>query len=512
MKEILEYIFEFREDMPQNTGDCAGGVTKVEGSLDFVEILNQYPQYVTARKNFIDNPPSREETRGDKITKKYSDDVLFLTYLIEKLYIKNKKEFDGVKREPIRRGIDEALSGKNFFHTSLSELWINLFSALDLEIHIFSADGDNFSKFFNRYIALLSKLNNKKIVPFYSRWLRDVASMYTIYLNETSEDFKQMLSTLYDSLEKASNQKLCTEFTPNMDTYAIRDHIIKRIFIVKKKNKDEVLTLLCAYICDHPNEFVLIRRSPKSWHHRYYSNIKEILLWIQTQKDKIESKEIQILKFLNDNKDLLQIFSTENVSYEIKDAKIRELETALTKCFLDCFDLNYYDGDKELEKLDEEERLNVEEKTRAALGFLIAPPKRKTGEYKTKSFEAPDQFETVKYSRLYELIINPTPPYEIIIEERSEGLYLDRELEDVVDGVIKMLRLQIAIILFCQDLAKDTIPSGEEIINRINHTMNRLGIIPLPLNTAQSFNDDSFVDYCFVQCVEEMVIGKENNN
>ena len=162
-------------------------VTQKKGNGDLAAILHSYPVFTARLRDFMENPPESKETRGAKPKVFYSVEVRFLAHLVESLYKERGKPFSGSDRDRVKRCLEKGFSGESdFFDPLRSKMWIDMFSALDDQLHLFTpTETDGFADFFTNYIALYGKINNTKTVPFYGRWIRETAAMYTVYLHET---------------------------------------------------------------------------------------------------------------------------------------------------------------------------------------------------------------------------------------------------------------------------------------------------------------------------------------
>ena len=489
VRRIVRRIISLSREIPK-----MDDVIETRGNLDFIAILNSYPNYVcqkaafvkkisnrvkelgheisnvddvTNDKKFIQimnsyssyDPMSKEKTRG-RPSKEYSVDVCFLSYLVKLLYDKNSKPFSSSDWESVKRGIDNGTSGKaDFFDSVRSKHWIDMFSALDYKLHLFSQEGNNkFSNFFTNYVSFYSKLNTKKIVPFYARWIKEIAAMYTIYLNETFEEFEEtrvlLQSALNDGVAHASQER-----SLRYETDAVRNYIMTDIFIAYGKDKDTVLSKLSKYIKENPGEFVYESGELNSRYRRYYCTIKEMLQWLRKQ---------DVLSIADD--ELLEIFSNDDVDYDLKDQKIKELESALINELLEL-------SPKKLKILSEE--LSEEETELTILEFLVK--------------------ERAKFDEQTRT--------EIVIEIDELPFERKRTLEEVVDCVVKLLRLSIMLTVIYQGINDENndyeIPLPEDVINNINQIMKSFGLLSLPTHTVNSYNEKSFMDFCIIKCIEE---------
>ena len=378
-----------------------------------------------------------------------------MVHIVESLYIEKGKTYTRDDRRKLKDLLNRAVDGADFFDPVKSKHWIDMFSALDYKLHIFSQEGnEKFSNFFTNYVSFYSKLNTKKIVPFYARWIKEIAAMYTIYLNETFEEFEKtralLQSALNDGVAQTPQERIL-----RYETDAVRNYIMTNIFVAYGKDKDTVLSKLCEYIKENPGEFVYESGELNSRYRRYYCTIKEMLQWIRKQ---------DVLSIADE--ELIAIFSNDDVDYELKDQKIKELESALVNELLEL------SQKKSNVALSEDDEL-------AILEFLVKERAR---------------FDDKTHS-------------EVVIEIDELPFERKRTVEEVVDCVVKLLRLSIMLTVIYQGMNDENndyeIPLPEDVINNINQIMKRFGLLSLPTHTVNSYNDKSFMDFCIIKCIEE---------
>lgn len=481
MRQIVETIISYSDDIPF-------GVIETKGNLDFIKILNSYPEFVSEKEAFIKNPPLKDP-RGRKL--KRSDEARFIANLVEGLYLeKGNPPFSSKNREPLIRTIDEGISGSiDFFHPTNGKKWIDVFSALDHKFHIFTQEStDTFLDFFTRYLAFYEKLNNKKFVPFYGRWIKEIAAMYTIYLTGISEEFDEIETRLQSALEEGKKNKP-KDFLLRYNTDYVKNHILTNIFIAYGKNKDSVLCKLSEFIKENPSEFAYEKGNINKIYRRYYCAIAEMLCWINNQKC-----------FSFENNDLIQIYSNNDVDYEEKDSKLREFERIVVGKILDLCKPN---SSSKLE----------DDQVKFLLSFLISPSenysakfdfKRKVKEHDKNSEKIEKEKEyKIEYDETYTLNIRAVEPYDIVFVDDSGACYRERSLEQVSDSIVKLLRFVIMLIVIYDHSQNDKYVSKEVIIDTINQIMKSFGLLPLPTHTVNSYNDKSFMDFCVIKCIEE---------
>ena len=448
MRQIVRRIITLSNEIPQ-----MDGVIETRGNLDFIEILNSYPEFVEGVKGF------EKKKRGRPTDNPSPEEVEYLVHIVESLYIEKGKTYTRDDRRKLKDLLNRAVDGADFFDPVKSKHWIDMFSALDYKLHLFSQEGnEKFSNFFTNYVSFYSKLNTKKIVPFYARWIKEIAAMYTIYLNETFEEFEEiralLQSALNDGIAHAPQERIL-----RYETDAVRNYIMTNIFVAYGKDKDTVLSKLCEYIKESPGEFVYESGELNSRYRRYYCTIKEMLQWLRKQ-DELSIADVE----------LLEIFSNDDVDYELKDQKIKELESALVNELLEL-------GPKKLKIRSEE--LSEEETELTILEFLVK--ERAKFDDKTHS--------------------------EVVIEIDELPFERKRTVEEVVDCVVKLLRLSIMLTVIYQGMNDENndyeIPLPEDVINNINQIMKRFGLLSLPTHTVNSYNDKSFMDFCIIKCIEE---------
>ena len=443
MRQIVETIISFSEDIPF-------GVKEIRGNLDFIAILNSYPEFVEGVKGF------EKKKRGRPTDNPSPEEVEYLVHLVESLYIEKGKTYTRDDRRKLKDLLNRAVDGADFFDPVKSKHWIDMFSALDYKLHLFSQEGnDKFSNFFTNYVSFYSKLNTKKIVPFYARWIKEIAAMYTIYLNETFEEFEEtrvlLQSALNDGVAHASQERLL-----RYETDAVRNYIMTNIFMAYGKDKDTVLTKLSEYIKDNPGEFVYESGELNSRYRRYYCTIKEMLQWLRKQ---------DVLSIADE--ELLKIYSNDDVDYELRDQNIKKFESALVNGLLEL----------------SPEQSNVdlfEDEDFSVLEFLVKERAKFHDETRT----------------------------EIVIEIDELPFERKRTVEEVVDCVVKLLRLSIMLTVIYHEMNGEKNdyekPMPEDVINIINQIMKRFGLLSLPTHSINSYNDKSFMDFCVVKCIEDL--------
>lgn len=445
MRQIVRGIIKLSKKIPK-----MDDVIETRGNLDFIEILNSYPEFVEGVKGF------EKKKRGRPTDNPSPEEVEYLVHIVESLYIEKGKTYTRDDRRKLKDLLNRAVDGADFFDPVKSKHWIDMFSALDYKLHIFSQEGnEKFSNFFTNYISFYSKLNTKKIVPFYARWIKEIAAMYTIYLNETFEEFEEtralLQSALNDGVAHTPQEKIL-----RYETDAVRNYIMTNIFVAYGKDKDTVLSKLCEYIKENPGEFVYESGELNSRYRRYYCTIKEMLQWLRKQ---------DVLSVADE--ELITIFSNDDVDYALKDQKIKELESALVKELLEL----------------SQEKSNIaisEDDELALLEFLV----KERAKFDDKTHG------------------------EVVLEIDELPFKKKRTIEEVVDCVVKLLRLSIMLTVIYQGENDENneyeSPSLEGVITNINQIMKRLGLLSLPSHTVNNYNDKSFMDFCVVKYIEDL--------
>ena len=457
MRQTFRRIISLSKEISQSQE-----IIKTRGNPDFLAILNSYPEFAEGAKR-------HERTkRGRPSNNPSPNEVEYLVYLVENLYTDKGKPYTRDDRRKLKNLLNRAAEGADFFDPVKAKHWIDMFSALDYELHIFSRwDGGGFSDFFTNYISFYSKLNTKKIVPFYARWIKEIAAMYTVYLNETFSEFEETRDLLESALKEGMAQNF-SERTLYYETETVKHHLMYDIFMACEKNKEAVIFKLCEYIRENPGEFVYESGGLNSRFRRYYCTLKEMIRWIERQN-------VQPIA----DRALMKIFSDDGVDYDLKDRNIRTLEAQLFDTLLKyCRKINVgkypvngvYPG--EYFPLDEEKELYM-------LEFLVQ---------KGASFDENNNSE-------------------VVIEIAQNPYVRTRTVEEVIDCAVKFLRLFIMMIVIDQEMNEENNdyeqPQPEYVINRINQIMKRLGLLPLPTYAVNSYNEKSFMDFCVVKCIEE---------
>ena len=82
MRQIVRRIITLSNEIPQ-----MDGVIETRGNLDFIEILNSYPEFVEGVKGF------EKKKRGRPTDNPSPEEVEYLVHLVESLYIEKGKTY-----------------------------------------------------------------------------------------------------------------------------------------------------------------------------------------------------------------------------------------------------------------------------------------------------------------------------------------------------------------------------------------------------------------------------------
>ena len=140
-----------------------------------------YRSYKKSKNNcFITIYSKIKKKRGRPTSNPSPNEVEYLVSLVEGLYVENGKDYTRDDRRRLKELLNRAVDGADFFDPIRSKHWIDMFSALDRKLHLFTQEESaSFEDFYANYISFYGKLNNKKMVPFYARWIKEIAAMYT---------------------------------------------------------------------------------------------------------------------------------------------------------------------------------------------------------------------------------------------------------------------------------------------------------------------------------------------
>ena len=445
MRQIVSRIATFGDQKNK-----IKGAIKVRGNLDFIEILDTYSEFTDGMETF-------EKTKRGRPTENPSPvEIDYLVHLVNTLYHDKGKKYSSYDRGRLKDLLNRAADGSDFFDPIKSKHWIDMFSALDYNLHLFSkSENTDFSIFYSNYISFYTKLNNKKLVPFYARWLKEIAAMYTIYQHETYQEFEQTQALLQAALEDGI---ACGthENASRYETGDMRNHIMTNIFVACCQDKTSILDKLCEYIRANPGEFVYESGELIARYRRYYYTIKEMLQWLDKNGE---------YPFVNDR--FMRIFAEEDVSYDLKDSNIRDFEISLVKEMLF------------LSRSKENSALTTEEERRR-LEFFVK--------------------DTVKFDK--------KKNDEIVCEISDAPFQRKRTPEEVVDSVVKLLRFIIMLTILERNMNDDIndyeFPSRREVVHQINQAMTRMGLLPIAAKLPISYNDNSFMDFCVRKYIEEI--------
>lgn len=445
MQYIVAEIMAQVDNIPQ-----MNKMMKVSGNCDLKKILYEYEEYNLDKKTLL-KPYSGPGRKPQK--KQWSDDVNYIYSLIEKLYAKQERPL--ARKDALKKCIDNAFNGCDFFDLDKGKYWVDFLSALDYKLQLLSrGTEDSFEAFFEKYVDLYSKMNNQKTVPFYSRWLIEVCSMYTVYLHETIYERDEMLNMLENAWEQGKKNTDSETRKVSRNTDDIKNYLMTNIFSMYKKDKEKTLSELCKYIKTNPDEFVIIKGPKNHRYRRYYYACKEMLSWL------IKNKEI--FEFVSE--DVVNYFIDDSIDYSEKDKKIKELEARIAG-ELDIYDQNimsvFIDENAQFAKNNEDE---IVISKWSSEGYL-------TG--RTGNTEA------------------------LLVET-------DRTIEQVVDSVVKLLRFCVILSFIYQAENSEEYeePSREHLINRINRQLCKFGLLMLPTEVSVAYTSNTLIDLCILHYIE----------
>ena len=218
---------------------------RVRGSLDLIAILREYPAFVAGVESFA------RDRRGRKAKNPAPIEVEYLVHLIERLYERRGIPPCFKTRKTLKTVLTNAALGADFFDPIKGKHWIDLLSALEAEHALFSQGSDKFSVFFENYVEFMGKTNTKKPVPFYGRWSKDIAALYTVYLGETFVEYEALCDEMNAVIEEGRRR---VRF-PSCNTMDITQRVVNEILEECGRNKREAVTQLCAYMAEAPRDF-----------------------------------------------------------------------------------------------------------------------------------------------------------------------------------------------------------------------------------------------------------------
>ncbi len=469
---------------PEKNSPYAVGQSETygNGNADFADILREY----------CDDEYNNSHVR--------SEDEKFLTALVRNFCISHGVEIEDRFGEG---SIRKALSGKSDIFYSKAYMWIDLFSALDEKFGIFSKDGEDFDSFYRSYSFLYTQLNNTKLVPFYPRWISEIAAIYTVYMRETHVYYDDARKAMRLAYERGLSEK--KETKPSFNTDTVREgvfSILKKADRVGERSDRATLERLCAYISEHPADFVDEYKREKSGagesaqrydsmpstrYRRSYCAIGEML-------DIIGDKNVFDLEFLQS--EACKKFRNSS-NYDTKDECIREIEYLIVQELSDAC----------VRASDPKPKRDI------VMEFMVGPYNRKLkrvgGEKTGPSFE--------KYSRT---IAESNNGNELMSYYSKNDRYIPRPIPEVTDSVIRLLRLIMAMTDIYEQQAEPDIKRQlppKALVSKINKRYGELGILSLPeyqvkFYTLKSLVDVATVRYIFRSDEERKANEKANEN
>lgn len=368
----------------------------------------------------------------------------------------------------------KALSGESDFFDSKGYMMVVLFSALDDRFEIFSEGTDDFERFYRNYSELYMMLNNTKLVPFYPRWISEIATIYTVYMRGTDRDYQDALYRLSEAYTKAEDKPL-TLYTDTVRESVFS--IMKRLDRAKESTDRVALDELCAYISEHKGDFVdeynaydnagktedkkTYNGSHSTRFRRSYCAIISMLEYIRRRWD---------FEFLNGEACRAVI---ESEDYSVKDEYIAQLELDMV-------------GELCTYCEDPDGTLMEEYITDDRLSFLVAPPT-----VKVKSGKKEKQKGIVLAKG------------KIVNFYYSTSRTIPRTIPEMTDSVLGMLRIIVAVCSIYENKKAydpESIKTPRSLISSINYEYRDKGILSLPERdvttyTAKNLSDISIFIY-----------------
>lgn len=362
----------------------------------------------------------------------------------------------------------KALSGESDFFDSKGYMMVVLFSALDDRFEVFSKGTDDFDTFYRNYSELYMMLNNTKLVPFYPRWISEIATIYTIYMRGTDEDYKNVLYRLSEAYTKAEDKPL-TLYTDTVRESVFS--IMKKLDRTKESTDRVALCELCAYISEHKGDFVdeynayenADRTEDKKTYNgahstrfrRSYCAIVSMLEYIGSRWD---------LEFLKGDACRALI---ENEDYSVKDEHIAQLELDIAREL--CTYCEDPDG-----------AVNEEYITDDRLSFLIAPPT-----VRVKSGKREKQ-KGIVFAK-----------GKIVNFYYSASRTIPRTVPEMTDSVLGMLRIIVAVCSIYDNkkaFDPECIKTPRSLISSINYEYRDKGVLSLPERNVTTYTGKSLAD------------------
>lgn len=484
-EEVVNKLQEYIKVHPDN---FIYEVGKIRGNINLWSVLEANDAFKKALDEYI---PNKNTGRG-KPAKQLSNQINYIIDSIEILYNETGKKFDSKSyKSSLKTCLENAENGAFFFDSNKATIWIDVLSALNYRLHIFSLSGkDDFNEFFKEYVYIYSKLNNSKTVSFYARNLSEIAAMYTIYIKETSDYYKELKKELETVLESGRIEALSKGNFSFGKTSTIAGELLFKFsqgYNLGKSNKDKeeykkkVIIDLKKYVHDNPFCFVDAVSDQNIPYRRFYCAICNMMSWIKENKPE---------NFLNSEEELFDIFNN-NVKYDHnktrflykkRDKYIYALANCLAKELrsftLDDNEIYEYNPDMFLECLEQNE-IKLMEIYKGYRGYNLIETlvKRVHGNRETFS-----------------------------LHEDSEGnFYRELTLEEVIDYVVKILRFIVGLIKIYKassSPSKFDTWSYNDLIRDINGIYIEFGLLQLP-NCSNDYNNEaSVLDLCMVRYIE----------
>ena len=217
----------------------------------FCRVINS-PDYITfvkAKEEYISSITHKSNAKQE-----LPDEIAFILHLVEKFYEDKHKSclhLTDIKNCLLNADND----GMNFYDIVTAKCWVDVMSALEYHLHLFSNNHDSFRAFLESFTSLYSKLNNRKYEAFHINWLSEICAVYIIFKRETYDEFSCLLNTLKETLKK--EQKLScdgkSEFDPDPRQY---DFLREEIIHILEDNSCNVVDMLKDCIQGYSHCFV----------------------------------------------------------------------------------------------------------------------------------------------------------------------------------------------------------------------------------------------------------------
>lgn len=313
MKEVLCRLMDIAQS------DEFSKIKVINGNSNLAEVILSNPKYLNKIKDFKDQFSSG---RGRHSSLEL--DGKFLIHIVKELYRENGEEY--TTKRTLNDAIRESLVGRSdrskretqfryFFDTHDKNIekthhWIDVLSALNLFCSFFGGAKASFITFLDEYNDLYLKMDNKKMVPFYSRSLSDLCAVYTIFNCRTCSFYREMKTRLMAAREEGLElikQKKASGVSVKTDTETLRKQLVLFLFDAYGRDTEKVIEELCKLVRNNPTQFDV---------ERHYYIIRELL----------NKKIIPSGKFTFQNREMLDIFCSDKFTLEEKDKYIKRFE------------------------------------------------------------------------------------------------------------------------------------------------------------------------------------------